>query len=118
MDTFEARYKIRSTLDQAHPKMRDNLNLDEAFLVELKATQPEVITGEEHEEISLVKKTRYAKVDYLVDKLKLKSPKHFDNFMGVLKQKDEGLYNYVKGFLDQEYAGMMTGSYFNCNKPI
>ena len=114
---MEDRKKIQSILNQAHPQMRRHLDVDEALLVELKATQPEVITDEEHDEIIHDKKTRHAKVDYLVNKLKLKSLEVFVNFMGELEKKDKDLYNHVKGFQDREFAGMMTG-FFNCNKPI
>ena len=112
---MENRGKIKRILDRAHPNMSENLNLDKDFLRKLKGTKPEVITNEEHEEISQVQITRYAKVDYLVEKLKLKSLEVFVNFMGELEKKDKDLYNHVKGFQDQEFPGMMTGSYFNCN---
>ena len=62
--------KVQTILNQTNPKLRTGLNVDDDFLINLQATDPEVITSEEREKIQLLTST--ARVDKLVDLLKKK----------------------------------------------
>ena len=95
------RKKIQKVLNKSLPTLRPGLDLNEDFLIKLKATEPEVITDDEHDTIKT--KAPTARVDYLVDLLKRRSKNVFFMFMEVLQEKDPELYDAVNFFYEEQF---------------
>ena len=98
----ERRAKVQDILDRVHPKLRRHLNLDEDFLIDLKAIRPKVITNALHDEINAIPIHR-GRIDRLVDIIKLKPAGVYFSFMKVLEGKDDELYCEVKAIQDEYF---------------
>ena len=93
------RDKVRIVLNRANPTLRTQLNLDDDLCVSLKATDPEIISDNEHEDITSLS-TQWARIDRLLNIIKRKPVRVYLEFMGILQEKDIELYERVKAIQD------------------
>ena len=101
---MDIRKKIQKILNQTNPMLRTHLDVNDEFLIKLKATDPEVLTDAEHQELEILAGAK--RVDRLVDLLKKISKDQFYQFMEVLQQNDQELYVEVKGVYDKQFPGI------------
>ena len=92
---MDDRDTLSIVLNRANPILRKYLNINQDFLVELKATNPAVLSDEECEDIK-AKAVMFDKVDELINLLKRKPIQEYLSFMGVLQEKDRDLHLEVK----------------------